>query len=115
MMSLPIAVTTGAQAAARRRQAAAAAQAMANSEARAREQDVVKVVEKLTAKRNAQAHERARIAAESKRIAFVQQQQAAGAAKVRSHENVARIYLINTKISVQGPYVCTLFVVTAAA
>lgn len=73
----------GAQAAARRRQAATAAEAAAKEKAKAREEGVVKVVEKLTAKRDAQAQERARIAAESKRVAFMQQQQAAGASQVR--------------------------------
>ena len=75
----------GAQAAARRRQAAAAAEAAVKEEAKAREEGVVKVVEKLTAKRDAQAQERSRIAAESKRVAFLQQQQAAGASQVRKY------------------------------
>lgn len=73
---------SAAQAAARRAEAATTAAAAAAAETEAQEERTVRVSEKLMEKRRTQAEERAAQAAEAKRVAFVQQQQAAGAAEV---------------------------------
>ena len=73
---------SAAHATARRAATAAEAQAAAAAAEQQREERVVQVAEKLTDKRRAQAEERAQQAAEAKRVAFLQQQQAAGASEV---------------------------------
>lgn len=73
---------SAAQAAARRTAAAEAQAAAAAAALEEREERVVQVAEKLMDKRQAQAEERAAQATEAKRVAFMQQQHAAGSAEV---------------------------------